>query len=342
MSRSRIVFSLACLIAGVVCVWRGLSDTALDAERAEYRATRVSLSAPEVREQRIETIRVGQRVWVGENPSAERDYRLGGDIADPSEWRKMTLRCPKRDGTIAEVQMLRPSAWLTERDVRVGGRVDIEVPECGIDGLAQVLAIEPCPEIMPGRGRLVTATFHHQSARTFDLSIEGSSEPIGVTGNHPVWCEEAGDFVRADALRPGDHVRTTGGLARVASLSPRGPPESVYNLEVQLEHVYRVGQDGLLVHNACAKPQVSTVTTVRPTKGADGAQSAITKEVDATGKTLSKRHTVTDPDGNIIHQHTEHIGKDGSVRRFPDSWTGNDTIDGGEFTPNGPRFSPGS
>ncbi|TWT47219.1 DUF2380 domain-containing protein [Botrimarina hoheduenensis] len=251
----RPAISIFLLFAGVACLWRGLSVTAPAHEPVQARATQVSFSVPEVREQRIETIRVGQRVWIGENPSAERDHRLGVDIADPSQWRKMTLRCPKRDGTIASVQMLRPSAWLTERDVQVGGRVDIEVPECGIEGLASVLAIEPCLQIAVGPGRVVTATFHHQSARTFDLSIEGASEPIGVTGNHPVWCEETRDFVRVDTLRPGDHVRTTGGLARVASLSPRGPPESVYNLEVQLEHVYRVGELGLLVHNACAKPQ---------------------------------------------------------------------------------------
>ncbi|WP_146571665.1 ParB N-terminal domain-containing protein [Botrimarina hoheduenensis] len=251
------------LFAGVACLWRGLSVTAPAHEPVQARATQVSFSVPEVREQRIETIRVGQRVWIGENPSAERDHRLGVDIADPSQWRKMTLRCPKRDGTIASVQMLRPSAWLTERDVQVGGRVDIEVPECGIEGLASVLAIEPCPQIAEGPGRVVTATFHHQSARTFDLSIEGASEPIGVTGNHPVWCEETRDFVRVDTLRPGDHVRTTGGLARVASLSPRGPPESVYNLEVQLEHVYRVGESGLLVHNACAKPQSVNLSRLR-------------------------------------------------------------------------------
>lgn len=28
----------------------------------------------------------------------------------------------------------------------------------------------------------------------------------------------------------------------------------------------------------------------------------------------------------IIHQHTEHVGKYGSERNFPDAWTGKKTI----------------
>lgn len=38
----------------------------------------------------------------------------------------------------------------------------------------------------------------------------------------------------------------------VVSLTPRVAPESVYNIEVLGEHVYRVGQSGMLVHNSYA------------------------------------------------------------------------------------------
>jgi len=51
--------------------------------------------------------------------------------------------------------MLRPAWWLAERKVVVGGKVDIEVPECGISGLADVLDIQPCPAIDSGPGRTV-------------------------------------------------------------------------------------------------------------------------------------------------------------------------------------------
>ncbi len=247
------------LLGAFVCFWRGLSPGEPIA-RAVVTTTPVTHSPRAVVEQAIETIRVGQRVWVGDNPSAERDYRIGEDIADPRLWREMRLRCPKRDGTLADVRMLRPTSWLEERGVQPGGRVDIEVPECGISGLADVLEVLPCPEITPGQGRVVTATFHHQAAQTIDVAVEGLDGPIGSTPNHPFWSETQGEFVRADQLRAGDEVRTLPGTARVTGVTPRGPPEPVYNLEVQCEHVYRVANAGLLVHNQCPNGVVDEVS----------------------------------------------------------------------------------
>jgi hypothetical protein len=198
--------------------------------------------------QPIETIRVGQKVWVDGNPSGERDERFGEEVL-ASRWRKMVLRAPKRDGGSARAEMIRPVLWLAEHGVHAGGQVDIEVPECGIAGLADVLAVEPCPEIPAGPGRVVTATFHHQSAETIDLAIEGLVEPIGCTANHPIWSETKQEFVRADALQPGEQVLTLGGVTRVASIRKRGPPEPVYNIEVHVDHTYHVSTAGLLVHN---------------------------------------------------------------------------------------------
>ncbi|TWT77303.1 hypothetical protein Pla123a_19610 [Posidoniimonas polymericola] len=250
-SRIRDLLIVASLLtASALFLWRGSAQPP-SAERV-VSVTPASLSSEPQYEpvpQAIETITVGQRMWIGENPSAERDHRVGADITAPSEWRQMTLRCPKRDGTLADVVMLRPVNWLTERQVRPGGKVQIDVPECGISGLADVLAVGPCPEIAQGPGRVVTATFHHHAASTIYVAIEGVAEPIGTTPNHPFWSEAKQAFVRADQLSPGDEVRTLDGTACVLSLGPRGPPEPVYNLEVQFEHVYRIGDAGVLVHN---------------------------------------------------------------------------------------------
>jgi hypothetical protein len=254
------------LLGAFACLWHGLSpDEAVT--RSELATTPVTHSPPLVVEQAIETVQVGQRVWIGDNPSQERDLQIGEDIADPRLWREMRLRCPKRDGTLADVRMLRPVSWLEERGVHPGGRVDVEVPECGISGLADVLEVLPCPAITPSQGRVVTATFHHQAAQTIDVAVEGLDGPIGSTPNHPFWSETQGEFVRADRLRPGDEVRTLHGTARVTSVTPRGPPEPVYNLEVQCEHVYRVAGVGVLVHNGglnilnpCFEPKYGSYT----------------------------------------------------------------------------------
>jgi hypothetical protein len=200
----------------------------------------------------IEQIEVGDRV-LAESPSGEEDTAFGSEII-PSDWRKLTLRAPKRDGTTAEVVLLRPLTWLNEQHGEVGGTVFISVPECGIDGNANVLAIDPCPEIRPGGGRVVTGTFLHQARSTISLTIAGQSEPIECTGNHPFWSEDRQAFVRADSLQPNETLRTATGLTTVESWTPVLNPTPVYNIEVHGAHVYHVGTSGVVVHNGTGLP----------------------------------------------------------------------------------------
>jgi|GEM_PF-1674550 len=217
----------------------------------------------------IEQLQVGDRV-LANAPTEEVDLQFGTDIV-PADWRKLTLLAPKRDGSTADVILLRPLTWLkeqrqsgtsipTERTLAdgeppesfhdlVGGTVFISVPECGIDGHAQVLAIEPCPEILPGEGRVITGTFRHQVSASISLSIAAQAEPILCTGNHPFWSEDRHEFVRADSLQPKETLRTTTGTTNVTSLSHIPGSTTVYNLEVHGTHVYHVGTSGVLVHN---------------------------------------------------------------------------------------------
>jgi hypothetical protein len=85
----------------------------------------------------------------------------------------------------------------------------------------------------------------------------------------------------------------------------------------------------------------SSVTKTRKTPGRDGANSSITLEKDAAGRTVSQRHSVS-KDGNVLHQHQEHIGKHGGERRFPDEWTGTSTVNAPPHTPKLPSFPQGS
>ncbi len=53
-------------------------------------------------------------------------------------------------------------------------------------------------------------------------------------------------------LRPVDWTEThraQAGITTITSITNRGPPEPVYNLEVHREHVYQVATSGVLVHN---------------------------------------------------------------------------------------------
>ena len=198
----------------------------------------------------IEQIKVGEWV-IANNPTDEEDLSLGEEV-DSATWKRIELRALKHDGSFADVTLLRPDWWLDVHEAHVGESVYISVPECGIDGNAQLLRADPCPQIQARpheNARVVTGTFKHQSAHVIDISVEGIPEPIGTTTNHPFWSEDRHEFVRADELRTGERLQAFTGTPRVVALLPRSEPESVYNLEVQLVHTYHVASNGVLVHN---------------------------------------------------------------------------------------------
>tara|TARA_R110001592_G_scaffold264311_1_gene529711 strand:+ start:446 stop:1111 length:666 start_codon:yes stop_codon:yes gene_type:complete len=102
----------------------------------------------------------------------------------------------------------------------------------------------------PGPGfQIVTGTFQHEAAQTLDISVEDELKPIGTTPNHPIWSVDREAFVRADSLSVGERLQTLNGIVRITSITARGPPEPVYNLEVQVKHTYFVADSGVLVHN---------------------------------------------------------------------------------------------
>jgi RHS repeat-associated protein len=199
------------------------------------------------RVRKIEEIRVGDRLRA-DSPTGEEDLEFGEEV-EPATWRRVELQARKKDGSWADVVLLRPFAWLEGSSARVGGTLEIAVPECGIDGHAVVLSIDPCPAICPGPGRVVTGTFRHSSARIVDVYVEGQSAPIGSTANHLFWSEDRHAFIPAGSLRPGEHLQSLAGSGRVERIEARPGSEPVFNLEVQGAHVYHVSRDGILVHN---------------------------------------------------------------------------------------------
>ena len=116
---------------------------------------------------------------------------------DRESWRIVQLEVPKPDGEWMRVTLARPLTWLEAAGRDDHGRLWLEFKELGIAKWANVLAIEPCPEAAVGEGRLVTGKFEHSSADVIDLFVDGVSEPIGTTSNHPFWSEDRRDFVQA-------------------------------------------------------------------------------------------------------------------------------------------------
>jgi hypothetical protein len=233
---------------------------AIHASREPAREKVTFRSSPDVRFingvpfRPIETYRPCDRV-LGHNPELTDEDRADfGPEPDPATWKLLTLRAPKTDGGFAEVSMVESPEWLAEHQPAVGRTVPIWVPECGIEGMAEVLAIGRCRPVKPGKGPVVLATFRHHVASTVKVHISGLAEPIGCTGNHPFWSVDRQDFVRADELREGERLDGFGPDARVKRVALDGQPEVVFNILVQGEHVYRVSEAGVLVHNALPIP----------------------------------------------------------------------------------------
>ena len=72
--------------------------------------------------------------------------------------------------------------------------------------------------------------------------------------------------------------------------------------------------------------QTTKETKTRQSQGADGGTSKHIIEKDGSGNTISKTHQVTSPEGEVIHQHQDHVsqtpapGQKPTMRRFPDEW----------------------
>jgi hypothetical protein len=194
----------------------------------------------ELDQQPIEAIRIGQRAWGGNPLRDQVDFSL--PEPDEATWRLLRLTMTKSDGRELAIELLRPLTWIAERQATVGGTIELDLPELGAQGPAEVLAIEPSPKIQSGPGQVVTGTFRHESSRQLlNITIEGDDQPIGVTDNHPFWSEDRQQFVEACQLEVGETLSTITGTAQITSITLRGPPEPVYNLEVHGEHVCWTG-----------------------------------------------------------------------------------------------------
>ena len=202
---------------------------------------------PTLRTVSIEDIRLGGRV-LGTNPQCR-----SAEATEPGEatWRKLCFRAAKPDGRRLEFELLRPASWVAQTCGRVGGIIEVDLPEMGVSGPATLVGMEPCPPIEGGEGNIVTGRFRHEpDGDLLDIRLEGWREPIGCTPQHPFWSEDQREFVPAGRLAVGERLRTHArGIVRIHSIARRPREEWVYNLEVHGEHVYEVSGLGVLVHN---------------------------------------------------------------------------------------------
>ncbi len=69
---------------------------------------------------------------------------------------------------------------------------------------------------------------------------------------HPVWSVDRQEWVPLAELTDGEALQGLDGLAVDLSVTLSRLTQPVYSIEVHGEHVYQVGELGLVVHNACS------------------------------------------------------------------------------------------
>src|SRR5262249_31175979 len=113
-----------------------------------------------------------------------------------------------------------------------------------------------------GPGRIVLTTVNHLNRYVLELSLRSSDarqEVLRPTGFHKFYSETRDEWVSAEDLADGETLRGVDGPVTVANFTRYPGVHRVYNMTVEGEHVYRVSQLGVLVHNNCPRkpsPQI--------------------------------------------------------------------------------------
>jgi hypothetical protein len=174
----------------------------------------------------------------------------------------LSIANPYDPNDVIVIRSLRPLEWIRAIRATPGESVPLALNEIGAYGIAQVHAIEPCPPIEDGPGRVVLSTVTHLNPTVMRIWLEGSEIPIEPTASHRLYSEDRGEWNPAAELRVGESIRTRTGSARIIRIEQKSGAHRVYNLEVETEHWYYVGEAGVLSHNvlACYRGFVAGMT----------------------------------------------------------------------------------
>ena len=196
----------------------------------------------------IEDIRVGDRV---ETVVAGRTH------SSDTRWVRIDAVLPASDNVDSRthISLLKPElAYPDVERISRGSSIRIALPELNIDGLAQVEQIQRSINVSNSSGRLVLATVSKLSNDVYELSFDGVEEPLRGTGAHPLYSLDRDDWVRVRDLQVGEQLQTTEGAVTIEALEKVRGVHRVYNLEVEGDHEYLVGEAGVRAHNNKVRP----------------------------------------------------------------------------------------
>lgn len=170
------------------------------------------------------------------------------------------------------------------------------------DGLAAIEEIREGDEVLAWSDdaqevvpRVVTGVMQRWTNSL--VEIEAGGTVVRATAEHPFWTSEGG-WTHAIDLEVGEHlVSAEGNELRIDRIVLRNERTAVYNLEVETDHNYFVGSDGILVHNAEFKSSGEAINAAIGWLNARGVDT--TKMVEHTFKFGSKGMVVPGTRGAV-------------------------------------------
>jgi hypothetical protein len=182
---------------------------------------------------------------------------------DPKTWRLVNISATNiwTDGTVDtwNIQTLQSIGWLQSNGVDAGDTISldrvVDLKEMGAPegSVGTVDLIGAVPMVEGGNGRVVTTTVNHLNSFVFNLTVrdcDGDVNTLGVTGYHKFY-DEADGWQQVAELQLGDVLRTQAGQVEVIDITRLEGTHRVYNMTVEADHVYYVGDLTTLTHNTC-------------------------------------------------------------------------------------------
>ena len=232
----------------------------------------------------------------------------------------VTLSMPKANGSISEIQLLRPTTWLEQNGIAALGKSTyLHLPEMGLEGFATVADLahfrvtksDTATEenSFPfGEGRdgdwtsgMVTGVFRHVANSVYHLRYD-NGDSLGVTGTHPLYSLDRQQFIPVTELRIGEKLLSKSGAVTLTKKIYDPTEQEVYNLEVGQWHNFLVGRSGVVAHN-----NYLGCLTSQSIEGVETLSGIISKNGDELNVVISLIYRQEGYTGKVFQNLTNHL-----------------------------------
>ena len=203
----------------------------------------------------------------------------------------------------------------------VGSDIHFELPELGIKGPPASWPSSRVPKSSRAAGGWSPARSRPR-CQVLELRVSGQEKALEPTPPHRFKSLDRNDYVPAEDLKIGERLSTRSGQAAcVESISLKAGEYRVYNLEVEGDHNFYVGEVGVLVHNACFKDE--SLERLKQAPEEPGVYHVTNGENKYTGSSMNIRQRITgtshrafdlfdDPNSTITYR---------TIKNMPDKLT---------------------